>query len=40
MPNTPAYLTSAADLRTAILSEELPAGARFPRESGLMRQHT
>ncbi|MCZ7438128.1 GntR family transcriptional regulator [Micromonospora sp. WMMC241] len=39
MPTPPAYLTIAADLRAAILSGELPAGAKLPSESGLMRQY-
>ncbi|MFI7205348.1 GntR family transcriptional regulator [Micromonospora aurantiaca (nom. illeg.)] len=39
MSNTPAYLAIAADLRAAILSGELPAGAKLPSESGLMRQY-
>ncbi|MCT2277179.1 GntR family transcriptional regulator [Micromonospora chalcea] len=39
MPNTPAHLAIAADLRAAILSGELPAGAKLPSESGLMRQY-
>ncbi|GAB3084752.1 GntR family transcriptional regulator [Micromonospora schwarzwaldensis] len=39
MPTSPAYLTIAADLRAAIVSGELPAGAKLPSESGLMRQY-
>ncbi|KAB1909520.1 GntR family transcriptional regulator [Micromonospora sp. AMSO1212t] len=39
MPTPPAYLAIAADLRAAILSGELPAGAKLPSESGLMRQY-
>ena len=39
MPMPPAYLAIAADLRAAILSGELPAGAKLPSESGLMRQY-
>ncbi len=34
MSTLPAYLTIAADLRAAILSGELPAGAKLPSESG------
>ncbi|WP_431879205.1 GntR family transcriptional regulator [Micromonospora marina] len=39
LPTPPAYSAIAADLRAAILSGELPAGARLPSASGLMRQY-
>ncbi|MBY8874570.1 GntR family transcriptional regulator [Micromonospora sp. PLK6-60] len=39
MPTSPAYLKIAADLRAAIMSGDLPAGAKLPSETGLMRQY-
>lgn len=39
MPTPPAYSAIAADLPAAILSGELPAGAKLPSESGLIRQY-
>ncbi|WP_346534740.1 GntR family transcriptional regulator [Micromonospora sp. DPT] len=39
MPTPPAYLKIAADLRAAIMSGDLPAGAKLPSETALMRQY-
>lgn len=39
MPTPPAYLKIAADLRAAITSGDLAAGAKLPSETGLMRQY-
>ncbi|MGK5441080.1 GntR family transcriptional regulator [Micromonospora sp. URMC 105] len=39
MPTPPAYLKIAADLRAAIMSGDLPAGAKLPSETALMRRY-
>lgn len=39
MPETPAYLRIAGDLRTAILNGDLLPGARLPSETKLMAQY-
>lgn len=39
MPETPAYLRIAADLRAAILRGDLPPGTKLPTETQLMAQH-
>lgn len=39
MPETPAYLRIAGDLRTAILSGDLPPATRLPSETKLMAQY-
>ncbi|MFG1914466.1 GntR family transcriptional regulator [Micromonospora sp. NPDC048898] len=39
MPKKPAYLAIAAHLRAAIQSGSLPAGAKLPSETQLMRQY-
>jgi DNA-binding GntR family transcriptional regulator len=39
VPETPAYLRIAGDLRTAILSGDLPPASRLPSETKLMAQY-
>jgi GntR family transcriptional regulator len=39
MPEEPAYLRIAADLRTKIVAGDLPPGAKIPTETALMEQY-